>query len=423
MTKSFIKNAAIYTFSAILSVLFIWYIAYHLLSGLEKGVETTPAVIATKANSVLLDAYIMRDEEIVYANTRGGINYLYDDGEKIGAGATVANIYAGSDAEETANRIFEIDTKLELLESNGAANEFSQTDTNTIDEKINELYYIIRDKIEDGDYEYALYRKNELLTYLNKRLLVTQNLTDHTEQINKLKNERATLAQKLVELEDYVTVDRPGYFYSKVDGYEAIFNTQTISDLTLASFDAMTDSEPADYSGEFPVGKIVRSTDWYLVSETTKDNLKKFTEGNTYEIKFPYNSDVSIKMKLEKIVKEADSDKTVLVFKTDVMPSGFNYLRKQNVQIIEESYTGYKVPSNAVRVINGKKGVYILSGNTVKFKEITVLVEQDGYFIVEERPSYYEDPDCYDKLGLYDMIIVSGKNLYDGKIISASGGK
>ena len=117
------------------------------------------------------------------------------------------------------------------------------------------------------------------------------------------------------------------------------------------------------------------------------------------------------------------SDKTVLVFKTDVMPSGFNYLRKQNVQIIEESYTGYKVPSNAVRVINGKKGVYILSGNTVKFKEITVLVEQDGYFIVEERPSYYEDPDCYDKLGLYDMIIVSGKNLYDGKIISASGGK
>ena len=151
------------------------------------------------------------------------------------------------------------------------------------------------------------------------------------------------------------------------------------------------------------------------------EQLKLFGEGFSYAVKFPFNSDVTVKMVLHRIIRENDSDRVVLIFRTNVMPEGFSYFRKQNIQIIQESYTGYKIPANAVRVVNGVKGVYILRGNTVHFREIVVLAETDGFFIVEEQPSYFEDEFYYKKLGLYDMVITSGKNLYDGKIISASG--
>ena len=191
--------------------------------------------------------------------------------------------------------------------------------------------------------------------------------------------------------------------------------------MTLDEYYKTVESDPVDHTNSLAVGKLINSPEWYVLSEISADQLKKFTEGNTYPLTFPYNSDVVIKMKLERIIRENSSESVVLVFKTNTMPDNFNYLRKQSVQIVEESYTGYKVPANALRVVDGVKGVYILSGNTVKFKEVEVLVELNGYFIVKEQPTYLEDENYNKKLGLYDVIIISGKNLYDGKIVSNAG--
>ncbi len=412
----------VYFFSAALSVLLIFYILYHLFAGMDKDIETTPAVIATKANSIVLEAYVLRDETVLLASQEGGVNYLFDDGEKVSSGAVVANIYSGVGAEEVADRILAIDKRVDVLENSGVSKNTTKSDSILIDSKINELFYLLRDKIEDGDFEYALYRKDELLTFLNKRQVLTQNISGYDDQITALKDERDALTGQLINLEENITVSRSGYFYSDVDGYEGIFDVSGIDSMTIESYDRIVNSEPKDLSGTLTVGKIVNSTEWYIMSEISKEQLKSFTEGNSYSILFPYNSDVSVAMNVHRIIRENGSDRVILIFKTNFMPENFNYLRKQNIQIVEESYTGYKVPANAVRVVEGVEGVYILSGNTVVFKEISVLAEQDGFFIVKEQPTYLDDEFYYKKLGLYDMIITAGKNLYDGKIISNAGG-
>lgn len=416
-----IKSVLLYLLSVILSIIVIWYIMYHLFSGVDKKVETTPAVMSTVNTDIMLEAYIIRDETVLRANSAGGVNYLFSDGEKVGAGSVVANIYSGTGAAEVSDRILQIDRNIEVLENSAVANDSTLTDSGMIDKKIYELFYVMRDKIEDGDVEYALYKKDELLTYINKRQLITQNNKSYEQQIIALKEERDRLVGQLIHLEENVSVAKSGYFYSSVDGYENIFDISKIPDLTIDGYNALVNSDPVIYNGSNVVGKIVNSNEWYIVSSVGKNERNKFTEGESYNIVFPYNSDVSVKMELQKILRDNGADSMVLVFKTDYMPDGFNYLRKQNIQIVDQSYTGYKVPVNAVRVVDGVRGVYILSGNTVLFKEITVLTEQDGFFIVKEQPIYLDDELYYKKLGLYDMIIVSGKDLYDGKIISNSG--
>ena len=138
-------------------------------------------------------------------------------------------------------------------------------------------------------------------------------------------------------------------------------------------------------------------------------------------MKFPYNEDVIIDMTLTSIQTDPASGKAALVFKTMVMPDGFKYLRKQTVEIIEASYTGYKVPVSAVRNVDGNDGVYVLNGNIIRFKLIDIITDQDGYYIVKQQLSYLDDKDYAKKLGLYEMIIVSGKDLYDGKIVKSEG--
>ena len=80
--------------------------------------------------------------------------------------------------------------------------------------------------------------------------------------------------------------------------------------------------------------------------------------------------------------------------------------------MVKKEYDGLKVSKNALRVVDSKRGVYVLTGMQVKFVEVNVLFSNDSYMICEKQSA--DDS----VLRLYDEVIVKGKNLYDGKIIS-----
>ncbi|MEG1743539.1 MAG: HlyD family efflux transporter periplasmic adaptor subunit, partial [Clostridia bacterium] len=111
-------------------------------------------------------------------------------------------------------------------------------------------------------------------------------------------------------------------------------------------------------------------------------------------------------------------DKTVLVFSSSEIIDNFNYTRTQSVNITESSFSGIKIPVSALRMIDGKSGVYALDGNVVVYKQATVLYQENGYYICalpDKNNLSYVDKN---KLSLYDAIVVSGKNIFVGKILS-----
>ena len=121
-------------------------------------------------------------------------------------------------------------------------------------------------------------------------------------------------------------------------------------------------------------------------------------------------------MTLVRLVTGIDEEEAILIFRTGTVPSGFNYLRMQTVELVQKTYTGYRVPVSAVRIRDGEQGVYVLDGSIVRFRKINPLYEADGYLIAAVRDETAEDKNEW--LGEKDRIIVKGKNLYDGKIIT-----
>ncbi|MPM49547.1 hypothetical protein SDC9_96277 [bioreactor metagenome] len=67
--------------------------------------------------------------------------------------------------------------------------------------------------------------------------------------------------------------------------------------------------------------------------------------------------------------------------------------------------------NDARRVVDGVTGVYVLSGMEMTFKPIEAVYTTDSYTIVKWDPS---KPGA---LKLYDEIILSGKGIYDGKVV------
>ena len=74
-----------------------------------------------------------------------------------------------------------------------------------------------------------------------------------------------------------------------------------------------------------------------------------------------------------------------------------------------------RVLKTALRKIGDDEGVYVIQGNTVAFKKVEKLYENEGYYIVKIMSAHDEDHASY--ISMFDQIITSGKNLYEGKII------
>lgn len=393
------------------------YLGYHFFEGFSADIETEYATLVTDSDVVPLDAYIMRSESVIFAAsaTSGhSVGYVFSDGTKVHGGQVVANIYTGDGSSDEA--IVDLDRRIDLLESSNLTDGMTSSDTYVIDSKIQNYYYLIHQSTLLGNYSNLTKRRDELLTLINKRRILTGVTTGYSDRIESLTAERALLSAGQDTIAESVEAPYAGYFYSTTDGYESTFSASKVESLTLAEFDKMLSSQPTRYSDR-TVGKMVSDFNWYIVCETTRDSLRYFTKGYSYYVNFPYNDDISIKMTLSNIVSEVGSDRVLLVLETERIPEDFSFRRMQPVELVRSSYTGYRVPISAARLVDGKQGVYIMIGNTIEFREIDILLEMDGYYIVAEQDPV-NDPDYASKLGLYDQIVVSGKNLYDGKLIS-----
>jgi len=450
MDTKYLKNILLYTLSALLSIAVILYIGYHLMNTWGVKVVCNNVELTSVNETVSLDAYIMRDETTLYADSRGNLGQTADDGEKVRVNQEVAKIYTEPDTE-IRSRLRNIETQLELLIESSQPDYLTVSDTSKIDRMISDIFIKMKSETEENQIHHATAMKNELLGMIGKRNVITNPASSGSglsaDRIIMLGDERRALLSRLSSVLSVVYTPVSGYYYSSADGYETIFSLSKADAMTLADFKSMINSDPAISPDEAfgdsrtVAGKIVRNYEWFAACPSTKSKLRLFTEGKNYQVTFPNNSEFEIEMNLYRIISQTDSDDIVLLFKTTYMPDGFNYLRSQPAEVVEVVHTGYKVPLSAVRIADisvdyqapnealgttetrtetytGIKGVYVLEGGIVRFKRINVVYETEGYVVVSENSAMEPDGVRIPWLSLHDNLITEGKGLYEGKIIA-----
>lgn len=413
-----VKNALKQTASALISLAIIFYILLQLMLSVGDTVETENAFLQQAELKTELTAYLFRDETVLDSGSFGTNSFLVEDGEKVTRGDEVCVTYSESADADAQERIKDLKQRIEILEKSGVGNGYTISDHKIIDDNISDLVLELVKGISVGGYDTAIRAGNDLLVQENRRLALTQTVKDYSMQINACRTEIDRLESTFTGEKHTTFAADDGYYYSTVDGYENAFTTDAVLSLTLDSFDDIVSSGADETLAENSAGKIVTSAYWYIACKTTRTEFGLYTVGNNYTITFPYSSDTKCEMKLSKVITQTDTDDIILVFSTKTIPPEMNFTRRQTVNVVKETYTGLRVPASAVRVLDGTRGVYVLDGNTVVFKQIDVLYEDNGIYICalpdEDRKSYVSEA----KLSLYDMIIVSGTDLYVGKVLS-----
>ncbi|MBQ8697293.1 MAG: hypothetical protein IJ519_06195 [Clostridia bacterium] len=417
MDKKYLKTVLMSIATLLVCAGVVCYLGYHFFTRTKQDVTVMPAETVTVEEKSEYTAYLMRSERVIYVPTDGGVSYTYENGERVSNGSMVARLYSGENGAQVRSELVEYDEKISVLTQSNVDVDTRFIGTAVIDAEINSTYELMMRKLAEGDIDYALQKKRELAVLLNRRKVLVGSVEGYSAYIDEYQRLEDELIAGLGSSYTPVECEDAGYFYSTIDGYESVFDPSGVSTMTVDDFDAMIASDPVTVTDEgYPIGKMVTEFKWYAVFEIEYEDMKKYTVNYTYDITFPYNSDEKIPMTLERMVTTPEGSRCVVIMSSTETPKNFDYLRAQTVQIVDKSYTGYKVPSSAVRVIDGVQGVYVLDGSVARFRRIHPLTESDGYIIVRKQDTLDEESAAYD-LGYCELIITGGKDIYEGKII------
>jgi len=421
------------TVNAIILVLILSlfvYFAVQLSSGFSDTVSTQRTQRVTEAEYSYFTGYIFKDETVIDTGRAGVADYLVSDGEKVGNNQAYADLYPSDELsdekrEELQASLNDINSRLERLDG-GVGVGGVVADLSHVNESLSRSYYSYVDALLDGELEAAEANGEILLGALVDYSVITGRdgvaqsaLSSLTEQKNELLTSLGTAPQTLVSSESC-------YFYYETDGFESIFNSSRLESLTPAALGELIESDAEQY-GTGVIGKTIYDPKWQLVIPTNAEDCLDFKESRGYTVSFSDNDSISIEMVLEKIAID-ESGEAYLLFSSYDLSAIQGFSRAQSVKVLMSSISGYRIPSESLKSIDGEDGVYILIGTEVAFRRVTLVGECNGYYIVR---TYEEDAEEQTKieedggeisdipyLNANDLIITSGNDLYDGKHIN-----
>ena len=394
-------------------VLIFSYTLYHLIGMFEGELSTYAAGITTETKAVSYTGYIFRDETVLRSENSGSVDYAVSDGTKVSEGQLLADVRRGGDAE-SRDYIARIDTQLRILEQS-TAESLEGLDMSEVKRSVSGAYDTIVKMLAEDETGGLSAQTQSMLVGLNR----IEGLAMGDEAQSKATAEALlSMRDKLLgetEGSQSCYAGQSGYFYSYADGYEEYFTMTAAKELTAGSFYRLLNVDPVTSSDNgYAYGKLSASNEWMLVMPIKASDADYFEVGSVYMGLFEENDRSRIPLTLENTVDAQDSGEVILVFSADRLPKNFTFNRSQSVRIELESVSGIYVPKNVVERMDGKRGVYILRGSVVHFRYIEVVHEGSDYYLV--APDVEADGERI-FLQVNDMVIINGKNLFDGRVM------
>ncbi len=391
-----------------LAALFIaFYLGAQLYSALINPVTTDTVYTHSSFTGYSTQGYIIRNETVIDQNVDGALGYEVENGGRVSKKGTIANVYIGSSEAEKKVQIEQLEKKIASLENIQSYNDLNAADIDALKINIHNSLISVMQSTQNGRIENADTSTEKLLADINRYQIITGKVSDFNGLINSLKAQKNALSASAVPPIDSIKSPESGYVIYSVDGYENVIVSDDVSTLTAEKMQSIA---PKEISGN-KVCKIVSDYEWHIAVQMPFGEVLNLKEGSTVTLKTALLSSPELKVTVKHINKQSVQENAVVVFACNTMNTELASIRWLDLTVVYEQYDGLKVDNRAIRVVDGVKGVYVLTASQVKFVPVSVLWAGDNYSIVARESA--------DKtvLRVYDEIIVKGKNLYDGKII------
>lgn len=395
-----VKKNLLYIFAAILLLFVAVAFAVYAIGKIHTPVTTELALIYEEEAAVTINGILFRDESVITYENDGYLDYLVDDGERVGLNGTVANVYAGENEVLAEREIRELKEHLKNLESIASSGDVYVLGVDTIVKQITEGLCAIADCDGRAGFLSISEEVENLNDSITKKQVTTGGTVDFTQKISEIEEKIKTLEESVGKNPESIKAKQSGYFYRNCDGYENAVDMKTVANMTVSEYEAIKPKEVEANA----IGKISDAYYWYYVFKADSETARNFKEGSTLYARFTLE-----KFKVVVASVNFEGDNALIVLRGDYAFKDIP--RTAPLEVVLDTYEGIRVDDRAIRIVDGVTGVYVQMGYEVKFRKIAIAYQTEEFAIV---PVSTKDGE----LKLYDSIIVKGEDLYDGKLLA-----
>lgn len=381
------------------------YMGYHIVSALSVPVRTQTAILYKTEETAAFSGLVIRDEAAIELPS-GFMEFKVAEGEKVAKNQVIAVTYSDSSAISVNGDIRALEARLEQLEYISAHSD-SSADAAGLERDIQNTLARIMSSASAGQVSALRDDALELKSSLFRREYAYGSLDGLPGMIESLRLQIESLQQKVSGVTGQVRSPAAGVFSPNTDGLEERLTPQSMKELTSGELSELLKlHESSSQSGK---GKLVYGMNWYLMTELPEDSAPVQGSGADLRLGDTFERRVTV----HSVAKQRDGMRTV-IFSCGEELSRVISSRRLTGEIILSRSEGIRVPKEAIRSDEDGAFVYCVVLSQVKRKAVTIIhdVDRENYFLVEYKPGSSRN------LLPGDEMIVAGKDLYDGKVIS-----
>lgn len=399
------------------------YFGVYVINTFNDPFSTTLTYAYTAYDSVEADGLLVREEQVLPAQS-GIVDVTRGEGEKVGVGQTVALVYRDSQAQAGQAELESLAMEIELLEY-AAAESGDIESAARLDQDILQSVVALRSAASLGDYGQLEDQVMDVKSSVLKRgYTYGDGLTaaDLSQRLQALKDQYTALNRQNASATTRVRADRSGTFSTLVDRYESLLTPESVFQLTPSSLEGLMTGAPN--AGTGGIGKLITSDRWYFVANLSPQVAGRLREDETATLRFSGDFTQDVDMLVEQI-GPSEGESVLVVFSSDRYLARTTLLRGQTAELIFESWSGLRIPKEALRMVKstytdqetGQEtetstlGVYVLLGGRAEFKKVEVVTEGSDFYVVRATTNERT------ALRAGDEIIVQATGLYDGQLL------
>lgn len=380
------------------------YFAVQLYNYLSDPVNTTLVVAGQAEDTIALNGWLLRDEEVLPAQS-GTLSRVRQEGERVGVGQVLARVYANDGALQTVSQIETLELQLQQLQF--ALTSYLNPDAALkLDTSITGDILTLRQALTGGDYTAAEGDIAPLKAAVLKR---DHSYASQEEIQTEIKSVEGQIKSLEASLSGTTVTARASGTYSAVcDGYETVLTKAFLEEVTPGKLARL---RPVDEQSN--MGKLIYGDTWYYVVTLPEEQASYLKSQGAVTLRFAKGFDQNIRMQVVSVSAPEDGQAAVTLSCRKYLAQT-TLLRHQAADVILRTYEGLRVPSNALRVSEeGVTGVYCVDGSTAAFRPVTVLYQGQGYALVQPA----EGASDTQTLRVGDEVIATAGALSDGKVI------